>query len=180
MEKYFNITIAGIERKLPICPISDTKAIAAFVAFSDVEINVACAKEIIARSPDFDIILTIESKGITFAYEMARQTSKPYILIRKVKKLYMDEPVEMQVKSITTEQIQSLYLDKKDFEKMKNKKVLILDDVISTGNSVGKMEQIVKMAGGVVAGKAAVLAEGDATKRTDIIYLEKLPIIDIV
>lgn len=179
MEKYHEIEIAGIKRKLKLCKISETEAIGAFVPFSDVELTKRCVRELINRLPEFDIVLTAESKGITFAYEMCVQTGVPYILARKQKKLYMSQPLEIPVKSITDEKQQSLFIDKDDMEKMKGKRVLILDDVISTGNSLYAMEQVANLAEAKVVGKAAILAEGDAKNLKDITYLAWIPIFKI-
>lgn len=176
MEKNYTLQVAGLTRQLPLCPVSDKLDIAAFVMFSDVEITVACARELLARVPEFDVMLTAESKGIPLAYEMSRQSGKPYVPARKSKKLYMKQPVGVPVKSITTEQDQTLYLDQVDMLRLKGKRVLVVDDVISTGQSVYALQQLVAFAQGGLAGTAAVLAEGDAAKRTDIIFLAPLPV----
>lgn len=170
------MTIAGKERALPLCPISDTVSIGAFVIFGDVELTIACAEELLKKAPKCDYILTAESKGIPLAYEMARQSGKPYLLARKGKKLYMTGVFEVNVHSITTENDQKLYLDVVDAEKMQGKRILIVDDVISTGESLHALEELVKEAGGNIVGRMAVLAEGDAQNRADITYLEKLPV----
>ncbi|MBP5430950.1 MAG: adenine phosphoribosyltransferase [Ruminococcus sp.] len=170
------MTIAGLERELPICPINDKLDIAAFVMFSDVELTVAVAEKLLAKSPYFDVILTAESKGIPLAYEMARESGKPYIVARKSLKLYMTEPISVKVKSITTAAQQTLYLSKDKADMLKGKKVLIVDDVISTGESLLALEKLVAEAGGIVSGRSAVLAEGDAADRKDICFLEKLPL----
>lgn len=172
----YKMTIAGLERELPLCPINDKLDIAAFIMFSDVEITVACARELAEKCPEFDVLITAESKGIPLAYEMARQTGKPYVVARKSVKLYMTNPVSVTVKSITTANEQTLHLSEESAELMKGKKVLILDDVISTGESLKALEKLVESAGGNVVCKAAVLAEGDAADRDDIVYLEKLPL----
>lgn len=168
--------IAGLRRQLPICPINDKVSIAAFIMFSDVEITIASAKALIEKAPECDIIVTAESKGIPIAYEMARQLGKKYIVTRKMKKLYMSEPYMVEVKSISTDRVQTLYLDKREVEALRGKNVLIVDDVISTGESLHAMEVLIKKAGGNIVGKCAVLAEGDAANRDDIIYLEELPL----
>ncbi len=172
----YHLTVAGLERELPLCPIGEHLSIAAFVMFSDVELTVACARELLAKAPDFDLIVTAESKGIPLAYEMSRQCGKTYIPARKSQKLYMTNAVCVEVKSITTDAVQKLYLAGADMERMKGKKVLIVDDVISTGESLRALEKLVETAGGILVGKAAVLAEGDAAKRNDIIFLEELPV----
>ena len=172
----YKMTIAGLERELPICPISDNLDIAAFVMFSDVEITVAAAAELLKKIPDFDVIVTAESKGIPLAYELSRQSGRPYVVARKSVKLYMNDPIKVEVKSITTADKQTLYLSSEKAEMLKNKRVLIADDVISTGESLKAIEKIVEAAGGNIVCEVAVLAEGDAADRTDIVFLEKLPL----
>lgn len=173
---YYELNVAGLVRKLPICPISDTMAIGAFVMFSDVQLTMACASELLKIVPEHDVILTAESKGIPLAYEMSRQSGVKYILARKSAKLYMYNPVGVDVKSITTTNLQTLYLDEHDLSFLRGKRVLVVDDVISTGESLNAMVELVKKAGGTVAAKAAVLAEGDAADRSDILYLAPLPL----
>ena len=175
METY-RLQVAGLERDLPICPLNENLSIAGFVMFGDVEMTVASAAELLKRAGEFDLIITAESKGIPLAYEMSRQSGKKYILARKSIKLYMQDPVSVSVKSITTAQVQTLYLDSSDMEQLNGKKVLIVDDVISTGGSLKAMEALVEKAGGIVTGKIAVLAEGGAADRTDIKFLAKLPV----
>lgn len=172
----YKMTIAGLERELPLCPLNDKIDIGAFIMFSDVEITVASATELLKKCPDFDVILTAESKGIPLAYEMSRQCGKPYIVARKSVKLYMTNPVSVTVKSITTANEQTLYLSAEKAEIIRGKNVLLVDDVISTGESLKALEKLVSEAGGNISAKAAVLAEGDAAERTDIIFLEKLPL----
>lgn len=176
MDKYYRINIAGLERDLPICPINEHLYIAGFVMFSDVEMTVRCAEELLKRAPEHDLIITAESKGIPLAYEMAKQEGKNYILARKGLKAYMTNPIKVEVKSITTAKVQTLYLDECDVEKMKGKRILIVDDVISTGESLHAIEELVNEAGGNIVGKMSVLAEGDAADRHDIIFLQKLPL----
>lgn len=176
MTKFHTMTIAGLERQLPICKVNDKLDIAGFIMFSDVELTVACATELLKKAPEFDIILTAESKGIPLAYEMARQCGKNYILARKGAKLYMKNPICVEVKSITTAKLQTLYIDQADIDQLNGKKVLIVDDVISTGESLYALEALVAKTTAEVAGKMTVLAEGDAADRTDIVYLEKLPL----
>lgn len=176
MADSYKMTIAGLERELPLCPLNDKLDIAAFVMFSDVEITVASAEELLKECPDFDVILTAESKGIPLGYEMARQSGKPYVVARKSVKLYMTEPLAVTVKSITTSAEQTLYLSAEKAELIRGKRVLVVDDVISTGESLKALEKLVESAGGEIAAKAAVLAEGDAADRTDIVFLEKLPL----
>ena len=172
----YTLKVAGLTRELPLCPVNDKLDIAAFVMFSDVELTVKCAEELLKKAPEFDIIVTAESKGIPLAYEAARQAGKNYIVARKSVKLYMTDPISVSVKSITTAAEQTLYLSKEDVSRIKGRRVLILDDVISTGESLIAIERLVEAAGGEIAGEGAVLAEGDAAKRDDIIYLEELPV----
>jgi adenine phosphoribosyltransferase len=174
---YYTMNIAGLERKLPLCKISRNLYIAAFIIFGDVEITQAAATELLKRAPEYDVLITAESKGIPLIYEMARQAvDKPYIVARKAAKLYMQDIFTVHVKSITTENVQTLCVDGSDVEKMRGKRVLIVDDVISTGASLTAIEELVESAGGIIAGRMAVLAEGDACKREDITYLEQLPL----
>ena len=171
------MTIAGLERDLPICPVSDTLSIAGFVIFGDPELTVACARDLLKLAPEYDYIITAEAKGIPLAHEMARQAGDPkYILARKGPKLYMRDILEVSVRSITTAKEQHLYLDGADAELMKGKKILLVDDVISTGESLHALEALVEKAGGIICGRMAILAEGDAQERKDLIYLEKLPL----
>lgn len=151
-------------------------SIAAFVMFSDVELTVACAEALLKKVSEFDVIVTAEAKGIPLAYEMARQSGKNYIPARKGPKLYMKEPIIVEDKSITTEAQQRLVIDKKDLISMDGKRILIVDDVISTGGSLHALETLVGYSKGNVVARAAVLAEGDAAQRTDIIFLEELPL----
>lgn len=179
MRKAYRMTIAGLERDLPLCPISDKLQIGAFVIFGDPELTTACSAELLRRAPEYDYLITAEAKGIPLIHEMARISgNRKYFLARKKPKLYMTGVLEVKVRSITTEGEQKLYLDTADAELMKGKKILIVDDVISTGESLRAIEELVKAAGGIICGKMAILAEGDATKRDDIIYLEKLPLFD--
>lgn len=172
----YTLKVAGLTRELPVCSVNEKLDIAAFVMFSDVELTVACAKELLKKLPDFDVIITAESKGIPLAYEVAKQSGKRYIVARKSIKLYMTDPIFVSVKSITTEAVQTLYLSKEDAASIDGKRVLILDDVISTGESLIALEKLVAKAGGEISAKAAVLAEGEAAERADIIFLEKLPL----
>ena len=174
---YYRMKVAGLERDLPICKVTDSLYIAGFVIFGDQELTVACARELLKVAPEYDYIITAEAKGIPLAHEMARQTGAPkYFLARKGAKLYMTGVFESTVKSITTAKEQTLYLDVTDAELMKGKKILLVDDVISTGESLHALEVLVEKAGGIIAGRMAILAEGEAQERPDLIYLEKLPL----
>ena len=174
---YYRMNVAGLERDLPICKVTDNLYIAGFVIFGDQELTVACDRDLLAKAPEYDYIITAEAKGIPLAHEMARQAgAAKYFLARKAPKLYMTGVFEVTVNSITTAKEQKLYLDVADAELMKGKKILIVDDVISTGESLLALEKLVEKAGGIIAGRMAVLAEGDAQDRADLIYLEKLPL----
>ena len=176
MAEYYEMTIAGMKRQLPICEVNEHLDIAAFVIFGDAELTVAAATELLKKCPDFDYILTPEAKGIPLGYEMSRQSGKKYFVARKGTKLYMTEPFGVEVRSITTDRVQHLYLDITEANAMKGKKVIIVDDVISTGESLKAIETLLEEAGADIVGKCAVLAEGDAKDRDDIIYLEPLPV----
>lgn len=173
---YHNMKIAGLDRKLPLCPVNENLYIGAFVMFGDTELTTACAEELLKKAPEYDYILTAEAKGIPLAHEMARLNGDSYyFLARKAPKLYMTGVLEVNVRSITTDAEQKLFLDTADAELMKGKRVLIVDDVISTGESLYALEQLVNTAGGITVGKMTVLAEGDAQDRNDITYLENCP-----
>jgi len=174
----YKMNIAGLERELPLCKVTDELYIGAFILFGDAEITVASAEALLKKSPEFDIILTAEAKGIPLAHEMSRQSGKKYIVARKGSKLYMQDIIETSVNSITTDHVQKLCLGKSDADLMKGKKILIVDDVISTGESLRSLEVLVSQIGGNIAGRVTVLAEGDAADRDDIIFLEKLPLFD--
>ena len=177
MKEFYRINVAGLERDLPLCPINDSLKIGAFVIFGDVELTCAAARDLIARMPEHDAIITAESKGIPLIHEIARQTGEnKYILARKAPKLYMKNIFESKVNSITTAANQTLYIDGKDADAMRGKRVVIIDDVISTGESLRALEELVTKAGGNIVGKMAILAEGDAKDRDEIIYLEYLPL----
>ena len=174
---YHTMTIAGLQRELPICKVTDELYIGAFVIFGDVELTVACAKALLDRAPAYDYMITAEAKGIPLIHEMARQSGQnKYFLARKGPKLYMRNILDVAVHSITTAKEQHLYLDGEDAALMKGRRILVVDDVISTGESLTAIERLVEAAGGVVAGRMAILAEGEAQNRDDIIYLEKLPV----
>ncbi|MBQ9975332.1 MAG: adenine phosphoribosyltransferase [Clostridia bacterium] len=174
---YYPIKIAGVDRRLPICPVTDELYIGAFVIFGDVELTTAAASALLEKAPEYDYLITAEAKGIPLVHEMARLAGdKKYMLARKAPKLYMTGVFEVEVNSITTAKKQTLYLDTADAEMMKGKRILIVDDVISTGESLRALEILVERAGGETCGRMAILAEGDAIDRDDIIYLEPLPL----
>lgn len=177
MGKVYKLRVAGLERDLPICRVSEDLSIAGFVIFGDVELTRSCAAALLEKAPEFDLMAAPEAKAIPLIYEMARQKGvNDYILARKKPKAYMEKVFKTDYESITTRGVQSLYLDSKDAEKMRGKRILIIDDVISSGESLAAMEKLVNEAGGIIAGKMAVLAEGKASERKDIIFLEPLPL----
>ena len=177
MNKFYTLSVAGLQRQLPLCRLNEKLYIGAFIMFGDVELTVACARELLKIAPEHDVMISAESKGIPLVYEMARQAGvNNYIVARKMQKLYMSDTFSCEVTSITTARKQTLYLDGKDAASMRGKRVLIVDDVISTGDSLRAIEELVSRAGGHVVGKMAVLAEGDAKDRTDIQYLQVLPL----
>lgn len=179
MRKTYKMEIAGLERELPLFKISDKLSIAAFIMFGDVELTRECARALLEKAPEHDIMITAEAKSIPLIYEMARQNKEnEYIIARKGPKLYMDNLLMVHVQSITTENEQILCIGDAEVQKMKGKRVLIVDDVISTGESLAAIEKLVEKAGGEIVGKMAVLAEGDAKDREDITVLEPLPLFD--
>lgn len=176
-QKYYTLNVAGLQRDLPICALNDKLSIAGFVLLGDIELTEACARELNKILPEHDYLIAPEAKSIALINEMARLAGeKKHFVARKGMKAYMTNPIKVTVNSITTAKEQTLFLDGKDAELMKGKKIVIVDDVISTGESLAAVEKLVQTAGGIVVGRAAVLAEGDAADRTDIIYLEKLPL----
>lgn len=173
------MTIAGLPRRLPLCPISDEMCIGAFVIFGDPELTTACAEALCRRCPAHDVLITAEAKGIPLICEMARLNgNERYVLARKSRKLYMRDVFSVDVRSITTGSVQTLYLDGADAAYLRGKRVVIVDDVISTGESLHALETLVTRAGGEIVGRLAILAEGEAAKRGDLIYLEELPLFD--
>ena len=172
----YKMTIAGLERELPICKVNDNLDIAGFVIFGDVEMTVAAAGELLKKCPEFDFIVAPEAKAIPLAHEMARQSGKPYFICRKGAKLYMQTPVSVNVRSITTDKEQTLFMDSLEGEQLRGKRVVILDDVISTGESLLAVRKLVEQFDADIVAQAAILAEGDAADRDDIIFLEKLPL----
>ncbi len=175
----YRMKVAGVERDLKLCPIGENLNIGAFILFGDVELTERCAEELYKKAPEHDVMLTAESKGIPLIHAMCRLSGKNrYVLARKSVKLYMSDVLVCETKSITTGHVQTLYIDGADAEYMKGKRVLIVDDVISTGGSLASLENLVRQAGGEIVGKMTILAEGDAIGRDDIVYLEKLPLFD--
>lgn len=176
MSDTYTLKIAGLERELQKFPVSDKMDIAAFILFGDVELTEKCAEALIEKCPDFDYIVTPEAKSIPLAYEMSKQSGKKYIVIRKNTKVYMDNPIKIPVHSITTKNQQYLYLGHEDGDLLKGKRVLLVDDVISTGESIESAKKVINAFDGDIVAMAAPLAEGDAADRDDIIYLSKLPL----
>ena len=174
---FHTMTIAGLKRDLPICKVTDDLYIAGFVIFGDPELTVACAAELLKKAPEYDILVTAEAKSIPLICEMARQAGdNDYVIARKTPKVYMENIIKVSVNSITTQKEQFLCIGDTEIEKMRGKRCLIVDDVISTGESLDAIERLVNESGGIIVGKMAVLAEGDAAKRDDITYLEALPL----
>ncbi len=173
---FYKMTIAGLERELPICPLNENLDIAGFIMFGDVEITVAAAKALLEKCPEFDYIVTPEAKSIPLAYEMSRQSGKKYFVLRKREKAYMVDPVKVEVQSISTKGVQTLVLDSFEGKQLDGKRVVVVDDVISTGESLKSVEKLLSKFNAKIAAEAAVLAEGDAADRDDIIFLEKLPL----
>ena len=174
---HYTMNIAGCERNLPLCPVNENLYIGAFVIFGDVELTEACARELLKLAPEHDVLITAESKGIPLVYAMARQNNEArHLIARKAPKLYMKNIFSTTVNSITTAKEQTLCIDGDDAAFMKGKRVVIVDDVISTGESLAAVEKLVEQAGGNIVAKMAILAEGDVQQRDDIIYLEKLPL----
>ena len=175
--KYHNMKIAGLDRALPICRVTDDLYIAGFVIFGDPELTTACAKALLEKAPEYDYMITAEAKGIPLIHEMARQNgNQKYVVARKYPKLYMRNIISAKVRSITTDKEQVLYLDGNDAELIKGKRILVIDDVISTGESLRALEELVSVAGGNIVGRMAILAEGDAIGRDDLYYIEELPL----
>ena len=174
--KTYNINIAGVERELEMFPVNDKVDIAAFIMFGDVEVTVKAAEALLKKCPEHDVVVSAEAKGIPLCYEMAKQGCGEYVIARKSVKVYMRNPVGVEVNSITTSEVQRLFLGESDVEFLKGKRVLIVDDVISTGESLAALEKLIEKTEAKIVGKAAVLAEGDAKNRDDIIFLEPLPL----
>ena len=174
--KTYTLHVAGLTRELPIIKLSYDLSIASFVILGDTEIVKKTAPMIAKKLPEVDFVVTAEAKGIPLAYEISKILNlNEYIVARKSIKAYMEEPIEVEVNSITTTNSQKLYLNNQDAKKIKGKRVALVDDVISTGQSLKALERLVEKAGANVVAKAAILAEGDAKDRKDIIFLEALP-----
>ena len=177
----YTLNIAGLKRELPLCKVTDDIYIAAFICFGDAELTQACAREMLKLVPreDYDYLLTAEAKGIPLGHEMARQAGmKKHFVARKNLKNYMPDPISVDDESITTKGLQKLYLGSDDAALIRGKRILLVDDVISSGGSLRAMEALVELAGGTVAGRIAALAEGDAHKREDIRFLDWIPLFD--
>ena len=179
MKEFYPITIAGVKRELKLCPLNEKLYIGAFVIIGDPELTEKAAGALLKKAPEDDYILSAESKGIPLAHEMARQNNDAkYVVARKSTKLYMSDVLDVEVNSITTARTQHLYIDGADAKMMRGKRILIVDDVISTGESLKSLEALVNATGAQIVGRMAILAEGEAADRDDIIYLEKLPLFD--
>ena len=176
MENYL-LEIAGLRRRLPFVPISEDLAYASFVVISDAQLVEACAPLIAAKIEDCDVVVTAEAKGIALAYEVSKQLKLDrFVVARKSVKSYMKDPVSVSVHSITTFDEQKLYLDGNDVRFLQGKRACLLDDVVSTGESLNALETLVRQAGGSVCARACILAEGEAAERKDLIFLKKLPL----
>ena len=172
----YTIDIADMKCDLPLCPVSEDLYIGAFVIFGNVPLTIHAAGELLKRAPEFDYIVAPEAKSIPLAYEISRQSGLPYIIARKKAKAYMTGVFEVKVRSITTAGEQTLIIDTANAEKIRGKRIAIVDDVISTGESLRATEELVKKAGGNIVAKLAVLAEGDAAAREDLTVLAPLPL----
>ncbi len=176
---YFEVDLKGYKAELPILPLPSGVNIAFFNLHGNAEMTEHCGKELAKMMDGVDVLITAESKGLQLTHVMARELGHHYYAVaRKSKKLYMQDGIETEIKSsITTGQVQKLYLSRFDVDLLKGKRVGIVDDVVSTGNSLEGLEQLVRLAGGTIVKKAFVLAEGDAAKRDDIIYLGTIPLL---
>lgn len=179
MKDTYELTVCGVERTLPLIPIDENSAYASFVVIGDTELVERAAKELAGQIPPVDVVMTAEAKGIALAYEISRLLHmKEFMVARKSVKSYMRNPISASVHSITTQGEQHIYLDETDIQKVAGKRVCIVDDVISTGESLRAVEELAKKAGGDVVCRAAILAEGKAAERTDILFLGKLPLFE--
>lgn len=178
-EMTYDITIAGCKRSLKLCPVNEDLYIGAFILFGDVELTIAASKALLEKAPEFDAIVTAESKGITLAYEMARQAgNKDFVVARKEEKLYMSNVIRTRVDSITTDHVQKLVLGEEEVALLTGKKILVVDDVVSTGGSLKSLEKLLSQVDCEIVAEMTVLAEGDSIGREDVIYLEELPLFD--
>jgi len=179
MKEFYELQVAGLTRQLPVCPIGENLCIAGFVILGDIELTCRCAEELIKKAPEYDIMITAETKGIPLVHEMARLAGdKKCIIARKSQKLYMKDTFSVNVKSISTASAQALHISMDEIDMMRGKRVLIVDDVISTGESLRAIELLVNKSGGEIVGRMAILAEGDAQHRPDVTYLAPLPMLD--
>lgn len=172
----YKINIAGVERDLQLFPVDENVSIAAFIMFGDVEVTEKAAAALLEKCPEHDVVVSAEAKGIPLCYEMARQGCREYVIARKSVKVYMRNCTEVVVNSITTAREQKLYLGDDDVKFLRGKRVLLVDDVVSTGESLAALEHLMDSCGAEIVGKACVLAEGEAKNRDDIIFLEPLPL----
>ena len=180
MEKIYTVDICGRVEHLPILPLPSGVNIAFFNLHGNVELTEHCAKHLAERVKKYDpdVLITAESKGLQITHCVARDIGqKMYAVARKSKKLYMQDGIEVQAKTITTGEVQHLYLSAHDVDLIKGKRVAIIDDVISTGAANAALEQLVAMAGGEVVCRAFVLAEGDAKDRQGVEYLATIPLL---
>lgn len=177
--KFFTVDLNGFEANLPVLPLPSGVNIAFFNLHGNVRLTEHCGKQLTKLVADCDVLLTAESKGLQLTHVIARELGHEYYAVaRKSKKLYMQDGLEVVIKSsITTGTEQKLYLSRHDAELMKGKKVGIIDDVVSTGNSLVGLEKLVEMSDGTICKKAFVLAEGEAAKREDICYLGVIPLL---
>jgi adenine phosphoribosyltransferase len=174
----YALEIAGLKRELPLFEIKPGLRIAILNILGDTELVQACARELGQRlnGLDFDLIVSAEAKSIPLAYALAVETKRPYVILRKTYKPYMGDAIQAETLSITTGQPQILILDEKDRETVKGKKVLVVDDVISTGSTLQGMRMVLDKAGAKVAGEAAILTEGDRAQWENIVALGHLPL----
>ena len=177
-QEFYTVDFQGFRAQLPILPLPSGVKIAFFNLHGDSELTEHCAKLLTEKVKDCEVLITAESKGLQLTHCIARNLGQRfYAVARKSKKLYMQDGIDVPIaSSITTGKEQKLYISKFDADLMRGKKVGIIDDVVSTGNSLKGLEELVTMAGGIICKKAFVLAEGDAAKRDDIVYLDTIPL----
>lgn len=173
---YHEVEINGLTRRLPRFPVADGLEIAVFNLLGDTEVVEAAAESLATRIPDsVDALVTAETKSVPLAYELARRTGKPWVVLRKTYKPYMGDVASATTHSITTGAEQTLYLDEKDREIVAGRRVLLVDDVVSTGSTVDGMRAVMEQVGAEIAGVAAVFTEGDE-QPADVIALGHLPL----